>query len=437
MLFTNGGEREDAEIQIIGSCLFYADCAFQVAEVGVSKEMFTSVERRGIFEALTGGCYATMNGEVDLVRLSDKIGIKYSKFLEMMALTSPNLQMALYNSKTLVATVQRDNLLNAITEAFKELNDVRADSTIIASELALKIDHSTRFLTSESKSMQECCMEFLNDLDSKKEPFSIKLGINEVDDFFTQFTGGELFVIGARPSVGKTSLLTQLLVASAKNGTGSILFSGEMTRLELTKKITSQETGINTKCLSSSGLLTAKEISAVIDVQQELSKLPIEILELRGKNITDFCRTAKRLVKVKGAKIIAVDYLQLITGDKYKSNKYQEISEISRELKLLAMETKTVVIALSQLNRVSETRLDKKPQLSDLRDSGQIEQDANIVLLLGNDTSNPYNINFIIAKNRSGSCGEVVVGFNREATKFGEIKNNIDFSNLDSINSFV
>lgn len=412
-------EHMEIEKLILANCLYNPDLTYDMLNLGLDEAHFTALSHQEIFKALKSGVGTDKSGSADLNEVGEKSGVKVPELLTLMTSSTLSSQIALYEARGLVNTYARGTLLSSLKGAVLEL-ERGLESDKVADNLDERLkNHSTR-KSLKVKSFAEILIDFQQDLEAKKHKYDVRTGIEELDPYFNCFQGGELVVIGARPGVGKTALLTQLLLESAKVGTNSVFFSGEMSELEITRRIISQETEIDGRALTSIGLLDNKEVQKVCQATAELSTLGISLLELSGRNIGQFVSTSKRLVAKTGAKIIAVDYLQLIGGDLQKTNRYQEISEVSRRLKLLAMETKTVVIALAQLNRMQNGTLSKEPEISHLRDSGQIEQDANLILLLSKNDANKERINFDVAKNRSGTTGKFAVDFNSSCTKFGQ-----------------
>lgn len=272
--------------------------------------------------------------------------------------------------------------------------------------------------------------EFFVDVDkilTTGEPtLGVTSGFPDLDKITTGFYGGDLIIVGARPSMGKTSLALDFALAAAKEGKGAVaIFSLEMGSMQLVRRMVSMVSGI------SSGVLKSPNISAdtyrkLADACEHLYSLPIYIddasdsspLEVRGK-----CR---RLKAESGLSLVMVDYLQLMRGSRRTENRTQEISDIARGLKAMSKELDVPVVALSQLNRGVEGREDKRPVLSDIRESGSIEAEADVVMLLYRDSYykakeeqsdvdyNPENVEeaeVIIAKHRNGPTGKVVLGF--------------------------
>jgi len=281
------------------------------------------------------------------------------------------------------------------------------------------------------KHVSSLAKEFFVDVDhiiDTGEPLvGITSGFADLDKMTTGFYGGDMVIVGARPSMGKTALVLDFALAAAKEDKGAVaVFSLEMSGIQLVRRMVSMVSGVSSHVLKNPnlGLDTYKKLADACD---HLYSLPIHIddasdvtpLEMRGK-----CR---RLKAEAGLSMVVVDYLQLMRGTgKRNENRTQEISEIARSIKAMAKELDVPVIALSQLNRGVEAREDKRPVLSDIRESGSIEAEADVVMLLyrdayykakeqnRDDEYDPDKVEeaeVIIAKHRNGPTGKVILGF--------------------------
>lgn len=244
-------------------------------------------------------------------------------------------------------------------------------------------------------------------------------------------TGGlrksDLIILAARPSMGKTALALNIATAASLK-VPTLIFSLEMSKEQLGQRLFSSASRVNATRIQN-GTLTDNEWSKVVDALEHLERCQMHIDDTRGLTLPEIRMRAKWHRKQHGLGLIVVDYIQLIQGSKeYKGNRVQEVSEISRGLKALAGDLDVPILALSQLSRSVETRADKRPQLSDLRESGSIEQDADIVMFLyreeyyNRDESDNQNIaELIVAKNRNGKTGSVSLRFEPEYVLFSEV----------------
>ena len=273
-------------------------------------------------------------------------------------------------------------------------------------------------------------------------------GLPTALDALDNKTGGlnnsDLIIIAGRPAMGKTALATNMAYNVAEymmhakdldeKSKGVAFFSLEMSADQLATRILSTVTQTNGHKMRT-GELDNAEFTRIAAAVRELEKLPLYIDDTPGLNINTIRTRARRLKRNKGLGLIVIDYIQLIMGTgskKTEGNRVQELSEISRGLKILAKELNVPVIALSQLNRGVEQRDDKRPVMSDLRESGSIEQDADIVMFLYrddyyNEDSEKRNIaECIVAKNRHGETGKVELRWMPEYTTFATLENRYD-----------
>ncbi len=262
-------------------------------------------------------------------------------------------------------------------------------------------------------------------------------GFIGLDDFLGGFQRSDLIIIAGRPSMGKTSLVLNIARNTAVDqGACVALFSLEMFRESLVQRLLSSESGVNSKRIRL-GLNTEDEEKLIMEATGKLSEAPIFIDDSPQLRIAEMRSKARRLHYERGIDLIVVDYLQLMEAEGRRDNRVQEISYISRSLKGLARELNVPVIAISQLSRAPEWRASHVPQLSDLRESGAIEQDADLVLFVYRDEAYygeeewqnqhpdreyPREIaDIIIAKHRNGPTGQIKLRFKHSLTKFENI----------------
>jgi replicative DNA helicase len=252
----------------------------------------------------------------------------------------------------------------------------------------------------------------------------IPTGYTDLDKMTAGLQPGDLVIIAGRPSMGKTALAVNIAEnAAIERKVPSAIFSMEMSAEQVTLRMISSLGRVSQSQLRT-GDLSAEDWPRITSATEVLSQAPIYIDETPALTPTDLRARARRLKREKGLGLIVVDYLQLMQVAGTKENRATEISEISRSLKALAKELKVPVIALSQLNRGVEQRVEKKPVMSDLRESGAIEQDADVILLIYREDVYEPNTprkgiaDIIIAKQRNGPTGEVHLTFLGEYTRF-------------------
>jgi replicative DNA helicase len=261
----------------------------------------------------------------------------------------------------------------------------------------------------------------------------IPTGFAELDRMTAGFQRNDLIIVGARPSVGKTAFALNIAQnVAVKSGENVAIFSLEMGAEQLVMRMLCAEGNIDAQRLRT-GSLTDEDWGKLTMAMGSLSNAGIFIDDTPGVRISDLQAKCRRLKQEHGLGMILIDYLQLILGSgRGGENRQQEVSEISRSLKQLARELQVPVIALSQLSRGVEQRQDKRPMMSDIRESGSIEQDADIVAFLYRDdyydkeSENKNIIEIIIAKQRNGPTGTVSLAFVKEYNKFVNLERRFD-----------
>lgn len=251
-------------------------------------------------------------------------------------------------------------------------------------------------------------------------------GFPDLDKFTTGFRAGQMIVVAARPGVGKSTLgLDFCRSAAIRHQIPTAIFSLEMTGEEIAMRMLSAEARVSIGHMRGGGM-HARDWEAVSKAMPRVNSAPLVIDDSPNMTMPEIRSKARRIKKQYGLGFMVIDYLQLMTSGKRVENRQVEVSEFSRQIKLIAKELEIPVVAISQLNRGSEQRTDKTPQLSDLRESGSIEQDADIVLLLhrpdmsaGGESERPGEADFILAKNRSGPAGvKVAATFQGHYSRF-------------------
>lgn len=263
-----------------------------------------------------------------------------------------------------------------------------------------------------------------------EELTGIETGFSALNKMTCGLQEGDFVVIGARPSMGKTAFSLNIALHAAKSGTAVGVFSLEMSNKQLLKRMVSCLGEVSGKRLKNpKHRFTIEDWGKTSRAFAEIGDLPLEIYDKAGVTTQEIWVQVRKLKRKYADKklLVIVDYLQLITGDsKYRGNRFQEMSEISRKLKLLARDLNVCVVALSQLSRGVESRQDKRPLLSDLRETGQIEQDADVIMLMyredyyEKETEHKDIIEIQIAKHRNGPVGMLKLRFLKEFGRFLE-----------------
>jgi replicative DNA helicase len=259
----------------------------------------------------------------------------------------------------------------------------------------------------------------------------VDTGFADLNEMTAGFQAGDLIILAARPSVGKTALaLTMARNAAVDAKVGVGIFSLEMSRMQLAQRLLSAETRVNLHRLRT-GRLTEEDWVHVTRSVGRLAQAQIFIDDTPGITVLEARAKARRLRREHGIGLVVIDYLQLMSAHERTDNREQEISRISRGLKAMAKELGVPVLALSQLSRAVESRTDRRPQLSDLRESGSIEQDADVVMFIyrpdlygikaADGSSQEGVAEVIVGKQRNGPTGSVHLAWNAESATFDKL----------------
>lgn len=330
------------------------------------------------------------------------------------------------------ASVRR-RLIKAGTEIANRAyeDDAVADSLIGDAERAL-FEVSDKIIKSDYVPMEELLADAFDRIEelhkNKGALRGLKTGFRDLDKKTAGFQKGDLVIIGARPAMGKTTFAQNLAYNIASiNKKGVLFFSMEMAANEIIDRMISDVSGVDNWKMRT-GNLSDEEFQRIGDALGEMDEIPIYIDDTSSMTIVELRNKARRAMHDHDIGIVIVDYLQLIQGsDRYKGNRVQEVTEISRGLKILARELEIPVIALAQLSRNVTGRDDPRPVLSDLRESGSIEQDADLVMFLHrpdyykqNDDSyeETHITELLVAKHRHGAVGKIELYFHPELLRF-------------------
>ena len=252
----------------------------------------------------------------------------------------------------------------------------------------------------------------------------IPTGFYDLDYKMAGLQNSDLILIAARPSMGKTAFALNIAeYVTVKQNVTTAIFSLEMSKEQLAKRILAMNSRVDSQKLRT-GDLSDEEWMDIVDSAKTIGETNLIIDDTPGISVGELRSKCRKLKIEKNLGLVMIDYIQLMTGGKRAESRQQEISEISRSLKALAREIDAPIIALSQLSRKVESRDDKRPMLSDLRESGAIEQDAEVVMFIyrdeydNKDTENPGVTEIIIGKQRNGPIGTVRLGWKSELTKF-------------------
>ncbi len=254
----------------------------------------------------------------------------------------------------------------------------------------------------------------------------VPTGYQDLDEMLAGLQPSNLVVVGARPSMGKTAFALGMASHAAAQGTPVLFFSLEMSHLEIAQRVLCAEARVDATRMRN-GRLVENDWSKISHAIGRLGNSPLFIDDNPNVTVLDIRAKARRMKAREGLGLVVVDYLQLMTGRNNAENRQVEISEISRGLKILARELSIPVVALSQLSRGLESRSDKRPMLADLRESGAIEQDADVVMFIyrdevyNHDSSDQGSAEILVAKHRNGPTGSVQLAFVGHYARFANM----------------
>ena len=363
----------------------------------------------------------------------DRVGPE--KITEIVRATYTTAYAELYAKKIKEKSVLRsliragDYISNMAAQDTKPLEEVLDDAEKKIFAVTSQNEH-TEF--EELQEILKRAYEKIKKISENPESiYGVPGGFSDLDKITNGFQKSDLILLAARPSMGKTAFALNIAVNAALAKKNVAIFSLEMSKEQIGHRLLSSHSQIDSRKLTS-GKVNEEELKILSESVRKLSEANIFIDDTAGISIMELRSKARRLKASKGLDIILIDYLQLMQGGSSRnvneSNRQQEISEISRSLKALARELNVPIIALSQLSRSVELRAEKRPQLSDLRESGSLEQDADIVMFLyreeyyNKESDKKTSAELIIAKNRNGPTTSVQLFFHKEIMRFNSLE---------------
>lgn len=435
----------EAEESLLGNILIYPDALRETIDAGVTPDDFYLDKHRTLFNIIYS-MYESKE-KVDTVSLSVKLkdfneydkvgGIEY-----LMQLGETTISAS--NTKEYISIVRNKSLARKVIKVGEEIANDAYDGSVSVDEMLdnveKKVTDVTRSKTSaEFKSGEQVFEDVRKHIEAVQEAGSDITGVrtlySDLDKKTAGFQNGDLIIVAARPSMGKTALALNIAINSASVTPGAIaIFSIEMPADQVATRMLAAKSKVDIQKLRT-GNLNDEEWSRINEAVQQLKKQNFFIDDTPGIKVSEMYAKARKLKQDHGLYMIVVDYIQLIQATGKSESRQQEVSEISRRLKAMARELNVPVIAVSQLSRSVEARQDKRPMLSDLRESGALEQDADLVLFLYRDAY--YNreehqneeredVELLIAKHRNGPTGNIKLAFEKEINAFYGIKNNME-----------
>ncbi len=420
----------EAEQSLLGSIMIDPSCMDDIAALTTADDFYMP-EHGEIYRAMQSMYAASKN--IDVVTLIEQLvqSGTYDEaggrdYLKLVAEAVPTAA----NAKDYAKIVSDKAMLRSLIEAGEDITEAAyaGDDT---TESLIEYAEGKIFRLAERREnksfvhIREALLmvhERLTKLSQNPDELrGTPTGFNALDNVIVGMGDSDLVLVGARPGMGKTSFTMNIATAAAlKTGKKVCVFSLEMSAEQLANRMLSSEAQIDSYKMRS-GALTAEDWSAIAHASSRLAETDLLIDDTPGISVTAM---KSKLRRVKNLGLVVIDYLQLMQGDRRNDNRVQEVADISRGLKLLAKELNVPVVCCAQLSRGPENRPDKRPMLSDLRDSGAIEQDADIVLFLYRDeyykdeTADQSVAEVIVAKNRHGSLEKVKLGWIGRYTKF-------------------
>lgn len=426
-----------AEKSLLGAIIISNDMLPEVLTV-IKPRDFYEQRHRDIFQAILD--LYDQHKPVDLLTLTAEL--KSQKKLKEVGgapyLTElSNFVPAASHAKAYAEIIEKASVRRRLIKAGAEIadkaysEDVDTGDLIGAAEKEL-FEVSDKIVKSDYVAMDELlanAFDRLEELHKNKGALrGLKTGFRDLDKKTAGFQKGDLIIIGARPAMGKTTFAQNLAYNIASiNKKGVLFFSMEMAANEIIDRMISDVSGVDNWKMRT-GNLSDDEFARIGDALGEMDEIPIYIDDTSSMTIVELRNKARRAMHDHDIGIVIVDYLQLIQGsDRYKGQRVQEVTEISRGLKILARELEIPVVALAQLSRSVTGREDPRPVLSDLRESGSIEQDADLVMFLhrpdyykqnNDDYEETHITELLVAKHRHGAVGKIELYFHPELLRF-------------------
>ena len=423
----------EAEQSVLGAILIDPNCFSDLTDI-IRREDFYLEEHGEIFDAMYD--LFAKNREIDLVTLIDTLvsrGVyneeESKKYIKIIAETVPSASNVLDYAQI----VKDKSLLRSLIAASDEIRDMAFSAQGDVKDIIDSAEQKVFSIAQGSEvrgfvHIREAISRTYARLDllakDKSAASGTPTGYSSLDRTLVGLGEGDLVLIGARPGMGKTSFAMNIAANIAKSSKKNVcVFSLEMSAEQLASRMLSSEALVDSYAIRS-GELSPDQYKKLADAAAELSGCPILIDDTTGLTVT---RMKARLRRVKNLGLVVVDYLQLMQSERKTDSRVLEVGDISRGLKLLAKDLKVPVLCCAQLSRgpESRSRTDKRPMLSDLRDSGAIEQDADIVLFLYREEyykepeeGEQSTAECIVAKNRHGATGTVKLGWIGQFTKF-------------------
>ncbi|MFT0762013.1 replicative DNA helicase [Scrofimicrobium sp. R131] len=426
----------EAEQAVLGSMMLSKDAIMEVAEILTSADYYQPAHETihdTIVELSSQGAptdVITVAGELKRAGHLQRIG--GAPYLHTLVSLVPTAANAAYYARHVRENAILRRLVSAGTRIVQlgyaqdggDVDDIvdAAQAEVFAIAEKRQREDYIRFAD-----MSEAILEELEDIASRDGKLSgVPTGFEDLDRLTQGLHGGQMIIIAARPAMGKSTLALDFCrSASLHKGITSAIFSLEMSRSEIAMRLLSAETGVFLSKMRS-GQMTPEDWTRVSKRLSDVASAPLYIDDSPNLTMMEIRSKCRRLKQQQNLGLVVVDYLQLMTSGKKVESRQQEVSEFSRQLKLLAKELDIPVVAVAQLNRGPEARTDKKPMIADLRESGSLEQDADVIMLLHrpdyyNEDERVGEADIIVAKHRNGETRTIPVAFQGQLARFANM----------------
>ena len=421
---------QEVERGTIGAMLLEKSAVSEVMDI-LKPGMFYNEFLNQVYDAIIT---VEAHSEVDIITVSEELRKKSIKFdINELVSLSDEITSAAHvqiHARIVYQDYLRRKFIMNCAKSITESNDMSLDVVDLISNHVFEIENLSNVSdTIQTVSINKIALEAFNEYKEREErsrqgiSMGVHTGLGKLDNVLHGFQPGAVYILASRPGMGKTAFLLNIARRAAKRRYSVVIFSLEMTKRSLIDRMVIAESGVNSEDFKT-GRLSPEEFGIMAESLESLSTLPISINDKASITIQQIRAQAKKLKKQGKCDIVMIDYLQLIDIQTLNGKtKNDEVSVCSRAVKIMAKDLNVPVVLLSQLNRGVEERSDKIPRLSDLRDSGAIEQDADGVLLIYResyyDTNKNHNDAVIrVAKNREGKTGDIHIWVNDSITDF-------------------
>jgi len=437
----------EAEKALLGCLLLDEEGIYKVVDY-LFPEDFYQENHRKIYEAIID--LLEQNLKHDLLTLTERLKEKGelekvggASYLAELVESVPSPANLIDYAKIIKAKKNRRDLIKVSSEIIEMAYDETKDIDLVLDEAERNIFKIAQgSLTQDFIPIKEelkAAFERIEKIHAQKTLRGIPTGFSNLDQILAGLQQGDLILLASRPSLGKTALslnIARHVAVKEKLPVG--IFSLEMSREQIVDRLIAAQAGVSLWKLRTGKLSTDEEFGALQEALEVLSEAPIYIDDTPGSTVLRMRAMARRLQAKKGLALLVIDYLQLIQPLNPQESVVQQITEISRSLKGLAKELKIPILAISQLSRAVEHRVDQRPRLSDLRESGSLEQESDVVLFIYREdkvkpTTPRQNIaDIIIAKHRNGPVGQVELYFDPDTVSFREIERGYEPQEIES-----